>query len=66
MNSGITYGTAYQALGFAEAFEKECGYPLKRILTGGNGVYVKDLLPIFYDPSLLLKGLDVIFSRVRP
>jgi type III pantothenate kinase len=67
MNSGITYGTAYQALGFAEAFEKECGYPLKRILTGGNGVYVKDLLPSFsYDPSLLLKGLDVIFSRVRP
>jgi type III pantothenate kinase len=67
MNSGITYGTSYQVAGFAANFEKECGYPLKKILTGGNGLYVKDLLPDFvYDPFVLLKGLDVIYSRVRP
>jgi type III pantothenate kinase len=66
MNSGITYGTAYQVQGFAAAFEKECGYPLKKILTGGNGVYIKDLLPDFiYDPYILLKGLDLIDERVH-
>ena len=66
MNSGITYGTAYQTRGFAEAFEKECGYPLRKILTGGNGTYIKDLLPDFiYDPYVLLKGLDLIDERVR-
>lgn len=67
MNSGITYGVAYQVQGFAAAFEKECGYPLKRILTGGNGVYIKDLLRDFvYDPYVLLKGLDLIDARVHP
>ena len=65
MNSGITYGTAYQVQGFAAAFEKECGYPLKKILTGGNGIYIKDLLGDFiYDPNLLLKGLQIIDRRV--
>jgi type III pantothenate kinase len=64
MNSGITYGTAFQVKGFAESFEKECGYPLTRILTGGNGIYVKDLLKDFaFDDSLLLRGLDEIARR---
>jgi type III pantothenate kinase len=64
MNSGITYGTAFQVRGFAEAFEKECGYPLKKILTGGNSLYVKDLLPEFlYDETLILKGLCEIARR---
>ena len=66
MNSGITYGTAFQLQGFAAAFEKECGYPLKKILTGGNAVYVKDLLPEFsYDEFLILKGLCEIARRHR-
>jgi type III pantothenate kinase len=64
MNSGITYGTAFQLEGFAKAFEKECGYPLKKILTGGNAMYVKDLLPDFhYDEFLILKGLCEIARR---
>src|SRR5574344_1619170 len=67
MNSGITYGTAYQVSGIEESFEKECGYPLKKILTGGNGGYIKSLLPDFtYDPYVLLKGLEIIYERVRP
>ena len=67
MNSGFTYGTAYQVSGFAASFEKECGYPLKKILTGGNGGYIKSLLPDFtYDPYVLLKGLEIIYERVRP
>ena len=66
MNSGITYGTAYQVAGFASSFEKECGYPLKKILTGGNGGFIKGLLSDFtFDPFILLKGLDVIYGRVR-
>lgn len=66
MNSGITYGTAYQALGFAKAFEKESGYPLKKILTGGNGIYIQPLLGDFiYDEFVLLKGLAIIAERVR-
>lgn len=64
MNSGIVFGTAFEARGFADAFEKECGYSLKRVLTGGNAVYVKDILPEFvYEENLLLKGLDEIFRR---
>jgi type III pantothenate kinase len=64
MNSGITYGTAYLIQGFAEAFEKEAGYPLKKIVTGGNATFVKDLLPDFeYDENLLLYGLQEIYLR---
>jgi type III pantothenate kinase len=66
MNSGITYGTAFQIRGLAAAFEKEVGYPLKRILTGGNAVYVKNILDDFvYDEHLLFEGLRVIDSRNR-
>jgi type III pantothenate kinase len=64
MNSGITYGTAYLIKGFAEAFEREAGYPLRKILTGGNSVFVKTLLPDFdYDGDLLLYGLEEIFEH---
>lgn len=64
MNSGITYGTAYQVRGFAENFERESGKKLKMILTGGNAIYVKDILNEFvYDETLLLKGLKEIAKR---
>jgi type III pantothenate kinase len=66
MNSGITYGTAFQVEGFAQSFEKEAGYPLTKILTGGNALYVKDLLPGYrYEENLLLKGLNVIYARKK-
>ncbi|MCQ2742617.1 MAG: type III pantothenate kinase [Bacilli bacterium] len=64
MNSGMNYGTAYMVKGFADAFEKEVGYPLKRILTGGNARYVKDILPEFiYDEGLIFEGLLNIYNR---
>jgi type III pantothenate kinase len=67
MASGITYGTAYQIEGFAASFEKESGLKLKRLLTGGNAIYVKKLLPDFaYDEGLTLKGLAAIYRRVNP
>ena len=67
MNSGITYGTAFEALGFASAFEKEIGYPLQKVLTGGNAKYVASLLEkdFIYDENLLLYGLEAIYSRKR-
>jgi|SRR5574344_166303 type III pantothenate kinase len=64
MNSGMIYGTAFAVKGLADAFEKEVGYPLKRILTGGNAPYVKDVLPEFtYDEWILLEGLRDIFAK---
>jgi type III pantothenate kinase len=64
MNSGMIYGTGFAVRGLAEAFEKEAGYPLKKILTGGNAPYVKDVLPDFtYDEWILLEGLRDIYVR---
>jgi len=64
MNSGLAYGTAFEIHGFANAFEKEVGHALKRILTGGNAPYVAPLLPGFeFHSSVLLEGLRVIAER---
>lgn len=67
MNSGITYGTAFEVLGFASAFEKEVGYSLKKVLTGGNAKYVASLLEkdFVYDENLLLYGLEAIYRRKK-
>jgi len=66
MNGGLIFGTAFAIRGLAEVFEKEAGYPLKRILTGGNAPYVKSVLNDFvYDEWLLLDGLRFIYERVR-
>jgi len=66
MNGGLIYGTAFAIRGLADAFEKEAGYPLKRVLTGGNAPYVKGVLNDFdYDEWLLLEGLRFIYERVR-
>ncbi len=64
MNSGIVYGTQFEIEGFAKAFEKEAGYPLKKVITGGNARYVSDLFPDYiYDENVLLCGLATIYSR---
>lgn len=66
MNAGILFGTVYEVRGFAEAFERESGRSLKKILTGGNAKYVSSLLPEFaYEPHLLLWGLEQIYRRNR-
>lgn len=66
MNSGIIHGTVFQVKGFADAFEKAAGHSLKRVLTGGNSVYLKSLLPEFeYDKNLLLEGLYEINERCK-
>lgn len=66
MNSGIVYGTIYEIEGFASSFEKEVGHPLKKVLTGGNAIYVKDSLPGFeYDETLLLDGLNHLLEKLK-
>lgn len=64
LNSGLTYGMSFMTRGFAESFAREAGQPLKKILTGGNAFYLKDILNDFiYDEHLLLKGLASIYWR---
>lgn len=64
MNSGIIFGTVFEIEGFAKAFEKEAGYSLKKIITGGNSRYVIDNLDGFtYDENLTLFGLAAIYSK---
>lgn len=64
MNSGLVYGTAYGIKAMADEAEKQAGYPLKRVLTGGYSTYIKELLPEFdYEPDLLAKGLFGILKN---
>lgn len=66
MKSGIIFGTVYECEGFAKSFEQEAGYPLTKILTGGNSSFVKENLPSFhYEEWLLLLGLEDIDRRNR-
>lgn len=61
--SGIVYGSCFLIRGLAEQFEKEVGYPLTRVLTGGNAAYCAPLLPSFtHDEYLILDGLRVIYE----
>ena len=64
MNSAFTYGTSFAISGLADAIEKEAGYPLHRVITGGSSKVVKDLLPSFaYRPNLTLDGLCLLYRR---
>lgn len=64
MNAGAIYGTAGMINGLLSHFEAELGYKTTRVITGGDAIYVKELLPDFiYDEFLVLDGLRVIYER---
>lgn len=65
MNAGIVYGHLEMILGLINRYENELGYPCKHIITGGNSVFIKDLLPkdYIYDEDICLKGLNHIINR---
>ncbi len=64
LNSGAIYGTVAEIEGLYERIEKELGYPLKKILTGGNSYLVKDQIEDFvFDDRLILDGLLEIYRR---
>lgn len=64
MNSALTYGVAFGLKGLCDGIEKEVGYPLKRILTGGYANYIAPLMEGYsFDSDLLMKGLVEIYRR---
>lgn len=65
MNAGIVYGHLEMILGLINRYENELGYPCKHIITGGNSVFIKDLVPkdYIYDEDICLKGLNHIINR---
>lgn len=63
IQSGIVFGQAYMVSEFARRIEKELGYELNRIVTGGFAKEIKDEIVCFkYDPYLVLKGLYSIYK----
>lgn len=64
MNSGAIFGTYHSIVGLVNDIEKEIGYSCKKVLTGGNSFYLKDLLKDYiYDPTLTLDGILAIYLR---
>ena len=63
IQSGIVYGQAYMVSEFARRIEKELGYELNRVLTGGFADRIKDEIVCYnYDPYLVLRGLNYIYQ----
>lgn len=64
LNSGATYGNIAMIKELKKSMEKELGYHLDGILTGGNSFLIKDYLTDFiFDPYLVFKGLLAIYER---
>ena len=55
---GVLFGHLESIKGLSERFEKEIGYKLTKVITGGNGNYLISLLPSDYikDDTLVLDG----------
>lgn len=67
MASGIVFGTACTIDGMSDRIEAELGYPVTVAATGGLAA---EIVPhcrrkIDYDPSLLLRGLRLIYEKNR-
>ena len=63
IQSGIVFGQAYLVSEFARRIEKELGYELNRVVTGGFSKEIKDEIVCFhYEPYLVLKGLYNIYK----
>ena len=66
IKSGSVLGHAYMILGMCSAYEKEIGYKLKKIVTGGNSYYIKDILldnSFIIDENLVFDGLETICDK---
>lgn len=62
MQSGVYYGTIDAIISLCRHIEKEIGYPLKKILTGGNSKIFKELEGEFIiDQDLVLKGIYYLY-----
>lgn len=65
MNAGIVIGHLEMVEGLVRRFEEEAGYKCKKILTGGNAHYIKDLISkeFILDFDLIILGLNDILER---
>ncbi len=62
IQSGIVFGQAYMVSEFARRMERELGYELNRVVTGGFSKIVKDSIVCFaYEQNLVLDGLYEIY-----
>ena len=61
-------GTAVLIDGMVQRIEEELGRPATLVVTGGLAKYVTPLCrhPLTYDPELLMKGLALCTSSMRP
>lgn len=68
MQAGLVYGQIGQAKYIIEETKRASGYAdMKVVATGGLGRMIADELPEIdiYDPTLTLKGLQIIYERNR-
>ena len=63
---GILFGHLESIYGLATRYEKEIGYKLNKIVTGGNAVFFKDLFNNEYqfDDNLVLDGTKIVLNRI--
>ena len=63
IQSGIVYGQAFMISEFARRMERELGYELDRVLTGGFSSVIKDQVVCYhYEPNIVLEGLYEIYK----
>lgn len=63
LQSGVVLGQAYMIREFAEKMQKELGYKLNLVLTGGYGNIIKNELNEFsFDDSIVMQGLNAIYK----
>ena len=65
MNVGIVLGHAYMINGLVKRYEEELGYKCKHILTGGNAIYLNEVVDesFIYDINLTLDGLNLLIRK---
>lgn len=65
LNSGAIYATVAQIKELSNMIEKEVGYKMTKIITGGNSFLVKDFLTkdYIFEEYLILDGLLAIYKR---
>ena len=65
MNSAAIYGTASMIDGMVRKIERELGYPLKKLATGGLQSLITPYceIPFIYDQDILLYGLYKIYLK---
>jgi pantothenate kinase, type III len=64
IQSGIVYGQAFMISEFARRMEKELGYTLDRVLTGGFSEFINDQVVCYhYEPNLVLDGLYQVYKN---